>query len=158
MTEPPILDFKVNESMYAQMALSAYRGAGVASEVETASPFRLVQILMDKTVEKLNLAVARARTGEVVERRRAVSRAIELIDELRVSLKPQGDSPIAAQLTELYTHMINRLLHSTNRDDGESIGAVAELMATIKSAWDQLPEVIDKLPQKARLEGYIDVV
>ena len=57
--------------MNAQMALNTYRTAGVASEIEGASPFRLVQILMEKVLEKLNLSIARA--DQATERREAVT-------------------------------------------------------------------------------------
>lgn len=142
--------------MNAQLALDSYRRAGVISEVEAASPHRLVQILMEKALENLNLAAARFTANQIIERRKSVSEAVAFIDALRQALTPAGESAVSANLDALYSHMIERLLASNITNNPSEIKHSAELMEKIKSAWDELPDAVTA-EQAAQLKEYFDV-
>ena len=143
--------------MNAQLALDSYRRAGVISEVETASPHRLVQILMEKALENLNLAVARFAANQLIERRKSVSDAVAFIDALRQALTPTDESAVAANLEALYSYMIERLLASNISNDPAGIQHSAEMMEMIKSAWDELPDAVTA-EQAQQLKEYFDVI
>lgn len=105
--------------------------------VQSMSPYRAVQNLLDKAIEQVGLANAALQSGDVEERGLAVGTAVTILGILQASLDKEQGGAIAENLDALYDYM-TRLLAGVALE-GSSPGAldeVLQLLASIKSAWD----------------------
>jgi len=123
----------LNASRYP--AANAYATVGLETGVASAAPHRLIQLLFEGAL----LAVAQARqaiaTGNIPEKGRAISKAIQILEEgLKPSLDDRGGA-LSAQLRDLYGYMSRRLLFASLRNSTEALDEVSSLLGEIKDAW-----------------------
>ncbi len=138
--------------MNLQFALDSYRNAGPVSEVETASRYRLIQILMEHGLNQLAAAGAITDPAHAVKRREALGKAIDAIETLRQSLSDEyQEQELAQRLDALYSHMTEELVRANIEAGSGRISHVQTLLSTIKSAWDELP---GQRPADSQLEAY----
>ncbi len=138
--------------MNLQFALDSYRQAGPVSEVETASRFRLIQILMEHGLGQLAHAAAVVESDDATKCRQALGKAIDAIETLRQSLNNEHQhEELGQRLESLYGHMIEELVRASSDLNQGRIAHVQRLMTTIKSAWDELPE---QRPNDPSLDAY----
>src|SRR3990172_7614903 len=122
-----------------QGALKQYQQLGLQSAVESASPHRLIQMLMDGALEKISAAKGHMGRGEIALNGSHISWAISIIGGLRISLDKSAGGEIAQNLDDLYGYMERRLLQANLHDDPAMLDEVASLLREIKSAWDAIP-------------------
>ena len=144
--------------MNLQAALDTYHSAGTVSEVETASRFRLVQIMMEQTLSHLATSTANSGPLNRVARRNALGKAINLVDALRDALSHEhGSSDVSGHLESLYTYMIEQLLKANLAEDQVMVRHVASLLTTVKAGWDALPDqVASQTSDQDLLRAYFD--
>ncbi len=128
-------------------AVQQYNKVGVSSGVESASPHRLIQMLMVGALEKINTAKGYMDRGEVSLKGGNISWAISIIDGLRASLDLNTGGEIAQNLDDLYDYMTRRLARANVEDDADILDEVASLLRSIKAAWDEVPERIEQEKQ-----------
>ena len=122
----------------AIQALHEYTKVGVHSEIEGASPHRLIQMLMEGALGRISKAKASIKSNDVAEKGKLISSAISIIGGLRDSLDHDAGGQIAANLESLYEYMTNRLLEANINNDESILTEVAGLLTEIKTAWDQI--------------------
>ncbi|MDH5572032.1 MAG: flagellar export chaperone FliS [Gammaproteobacteria bacterium] len=125
-------------------AVQHYNKINVASSVESASPHRLIQMLMVGALEKIATAKGHMARGEISSKGGNISWAISIIDGLRASLDLESGGEIAQNLDDLYDYMTRRLARANIEDDEDLLDEVSSLLRSIKSAWDDVPEVLNK--------------
>ncbi|EMR14285.1 flagellar biosynthesis protein FliS [Methylophaga lonarensis MPL] len=125
--------------MNASLATQQYRQNHIHGGVESASPHRLVQMLMEGVVERIINARRFMGQGNVAQKGEQISWAIAIIDNLRACLNPQAGGEMAVNLRELYTYMEQRLLEANLKNDDSILDEVAQLMLEIKAGWDAIP-------------------
>jgi len=132
----------MNYSPNKDSMLNQYKQVGAQSGVASASPHRLIQMLMEGALEKINLAKGYMQRGETALKGSHISWAISIIDGLRMSLDKEAGGEIAQNLDDLYDYMGRRLAEA-NLDNNEAmLNEVAGLIMEIKSAWDAVPEML----------------
>jgi flagellar secretion chaperone FliS len=123
-------------------AVRAYANVGLETDVNSAHPHRLIEMLFDGAL----LALARARQGmmakDIAARGAATSKAIQIINEgLKASLIHNdginGDE-LASNLHALYDYMGRRLLFATLKNDLGAINEVSRLLTELKDAWNAI--------------------
>lgn len=144
--------------MNLQAALDSYHSAGTVSEVESASRFRLVQIMMEQTLSHLATSMANNGASNRVARRESLGKAINLIDALREAIShEQGSADVSNHLESLYTYMIEQLLKANLAEDSTIVRHVSHLLQTVKSAWDELPRQVQaQTEDQDLLRAYFD--
>lgn len=144
--------------MNLQAALDSYHSAGTVSEVESASRFRLVQIMMEQTLSHLATSMANNGASHRVARRESLGKAINLIDALREAIShEQGSADVSSQLESLYSYMIEQLLKANLVEDSTIVRHVSHLLHTVKSAWDELPRQVQaQTEDQDLLRAYFD--
>ncbi len=120
-------------------AVSAYRSNHVHGTVNTATPHRLVQMLMDGVQQKLIAAKGFMANGQVAQKGEHISWAISIIDNLRACLNHEAGGEVASNLNRLYDYMEVRLLEANIKNDTAIIDEVGQLMAEVKAGWDAIP-------------------
>lgn len=121
-------------------AADQYRAVGIQHDVATASPHRLIQLLMERFLTKVALAKRHMAAGEVSGKGEAISSAISIVDCLRASLNHEPNAELSGNFDALYDYMARRLLEANLKDDIDATDEVAGLMREIKSAWDLIGE------------------
>lgn len=132
----------MNYSPSKQSVLNQYKQVGAQSGVASASPHRLIQMLLEGALEKINLAKGYMQRGEIALKGSHISWAISIIDGLRMSLDKEQGGDIAQNLDDLYDYMGRRLAQANMENSVEMLNEVSGLLQEIKSAWDVVPELL----------------
>ena len=127
------------ENMNASVAMQEYRHNHIQGGIETASPHRLVQMLMEGALEKLLAAKGFMAKKDIAKKGEHISWAISIIDSLRSCLNVEVGGDFAQNLLELYNYMERRLLEANINNDPAMLDEVAQLIIEIKSGWDAIP-------------------
>jgi flagellar protein FliS len=136
--------------MNHRSAVQQYNQVRAHIQTEGASPHRLIQILIDGAIEKINVAKGLIERRNITEKVRNINWALSMIDGLRQSLDMEKGGEIASNLEALYDYMQRRLIVANAENDPLILDEVASLMLEIKSAWDAVPENISKeSPEKS---------
>ena len=121
-------------------ASQAYAAVGAQSQVTNASPHRLIQMLMDGALDRLAIARGHMRRSEVAMKANSITRAMSIIDGLRLSLDHSVNPEMTENLESLYDYMNRRLLMANISNDESVLEEVASLLRELKEAWDAIPQ------------------
>jgi flagellar protein FliS len=121
----------------SQEALKQYRQLGLETQINNASPHRLIQLLMDGALERLNGAKLAMERGDAATKGALIGKAMGIISGLRSSLNMEVDgSDLPERLDNLYDYMGRRLLEASSFNKTEIVIEVIDLLKTVKSGWD----------------------
>jgi len=124
--------------------VSQYKQVGAQTGVESATPHRLIQMLLEGALEKINLAKGYMQRSDIALKGTHISWAISIIDGLRMSLDKEAGGEIAENLDALYDYMGRRLVEANLNNDPVILTEVTGLLLEIKSAWDAIPGIMNK--------------
>ncbi|MEJ2609663.1 MAG: flagellar export chaperone FliS [Candidatus Thiodiazotropha sp.] len=127
--------------MVKNPAINSYRQTA-SSEAMYATPFRLVQMLMNGALDGMANARGSILRKDHEARHNEINWIISVIDALRGALDFENGGEIANNLDMLYDYMNRRLYIADIEQDVAPIDEVASLLKEIKTAWDAMPEVI----------------
>ncbi len=138
-------------SAAAVQALQEYTRVGVHTEIDGASPHRLIQMLMDGALMRISKARSSLRDNDIPGKGEFISSAISIIGGLRDSLDHTAGGGIATNLDSLYEYMSKRLIVGNLTNDDAIFSEVHGLLMEIKTAWDQIEhaaaQVNEPLPE-----------
>ncbi len=123
----------------SQEALKQYRELGLETQINSASPHRLIQLLMDGALDRMNGAKAAMVRGDAATKGVLIGKAMGIISGLRSSLdmSVQG-TDLPERLDDLYEYMGRRLLEASASNSIDMLVEVIDLLKTIKSGWDAI--------------------
>lgn len=124
---------------YPSQAIHQYSRVRAHGGVESANPHQLTAMLFDGALNRIASAQGHMQRGEVAAKGECISRSIEILSGLRVSLDREHGGELAERLDGLYEYMARRLLHANANNDARALDEVAELLRPIKQAWDAIP-------------------
>ncbi len=125
-------------------AIKQYGQVMVHSEVEDATPHRLVQLLMEGALEKITAAKGYMQHDQVALKGSHISWAIAIIGGLQGSLNKDVGGVIAQNLENLYDYMVRRLTEANLKNDPAILDEVMALLREIKTAWDAIPPTVQQ--------------
>ncbi len=126
--------------MYKSTAMNEYKQVGTKVAAETADPHLLIQLLMNGFVEKVNAAKFHMNNKDIAAKGENISRAIAILDGLKVSLDMDKGGDIANNLASLYEYMQKQLLTSNLKNDTDNLDEVISLMNEIREGWNAIPQ------------------
>ena len=127
----------------ARNALGQYNKTAVQTGVESASPHRLIQMLMDGALEKIARAKGFMQRGDIQAKGQQIGWAISIIQGLKTSLNKDEGGEIAQNLEDLYIYMQECLIESNRDNNVAKLDEVTSLMRQIKEAWDAIGEQVN---------------
>ncbi len=128
---------------------SAYTNMSAATGVENADPHRLIQMLLDGAIEKINRAKFFMKNKKIAEKGEHISWAISIIGGLKGSLDMENGGDVSKTLSALYDYSCTALAEANITNDEEKINSVLNIMQQIKEGWDGIREESLKLaPQQ----------
>jgi len=120
-------------------ALDGYGRSALESEINYASPHRIIQMLIDGAISKVAIAKGCIVRNDIPGKSRHITWAINIINGLRTSLDTEKGGEIAENLDSLYDYMGRRLLESNVSNDADILDEVSSLLKEIKLGWDSIP-------------------
>jgi flagellar protein FliS len=123
-----------------QRNLKAYKATSVAADLAVADPHRVIQLMMQGLLEKLAQSKGAIERRDMEAKAVAVSKSQGLLHGLQDSLD-MSQGALAEDLYRLYSYMDERIWDASLALDSAPIDEVIALIVTIKSGWDQLPEL-----------------
>jgi len=121
------------------MSLAAYQN-NQDLDVLSATPMQLVCLLYEGAITAVQAAQENLRTGRIRARSHQITKACAIIEELTLSLDRANGGKIAADLTELYVYLHQRLIAANIEQTAEPLVEVAKHLAGLLEAWRQIPD------------------
>jgi flagellar protein FliS len=114
--------------------MQTYQQSGyIAERVLTASPLELIRMLYEGALSAVELAIETLHSNDAMARGKAITKAIDIVGELRASLRegPEFTTTIA----ELYAYMQDRLVEAHARKSEERLREVSRLLKCLYEGW-----------------------
>jgi flagellar protein FliS len=126
--------------MHPMKALRQYQKVNSHAQTSEASPHRLVQMLMQGSLDRLAQAKGALSRGDIATKGVVLGKAVDIIGGLREGLDAEkAENPDSVRsLDSLYAYMVTRLTQANVKNDPQLIDEVARLMITVKSGWDAI--------------------
>ncbi len=118
------------------LALKEYNKINLQTEIDYATPHRLIQMLINGALSSLSQAKGHMKSNAISQKGEDISMTISIIGGLRDSLDHEKGGSIATNLDNLYEYMTRRLIESNIKNDISLVNEVYGLLVEIKSAWD----------------------
>lgn len=122
-------------SAYRQR-VNQYASVQTNSQLDDASPHRLIQMLMEGLLARINSAKGAIIQKDIEAKNLYINKAIGIVGGLHEALDMEKGGEIAQNLYNLYTYMSSQLLKASIENNIEILDEVAKLMREVKSGWD----------------------
>lgn len=120
-----------------------YQQIDTQSSIASATPHRLIQLMMERALAKMGVAKAHMERAEVCEKGDNIGDAISIISGLQASLNHKANARLSANFDELYSYMMRRLLEANLRDEPSILDEVSSLLQELKEAWDAITDQVE---------------
>ncbi|MFL1404564.1 flagellar export chaperone FliS [Marinobacter sp. M1N3S26] len=131
--------------------LQQYQRINTQTSITDADPHKLIQLLYNGALERINMAKARMQQKDYGAKAQLINKAIEIIGGLRSFLDFEKGGDLSLRLESLYDYMERTLLEASAKNDVGKLEEVADLLRSIKEGWDGIREEV--LSQQARATG-----
>lgn len=121
-------------------AVKLYQSIATQSRVADASPHRLIQLMMERALAKIDLAKSQMQEGKVADKGINISDAISIINGLQASLNHSANARLSENFDALYAYMMRRLLEANLHNSEGMLTEVANLLRELKEAWDAIAD------------------
>jgi len=120
----------------------AYQQIDAHSQVDGASPHRLIQLMMERALAKIGLAMTHMKEGNIPEKGNNISDAISIINGLQASLNHKADQRMSENFDALYAYMMRTLLEANLQNETGKLEEVSGLLRELKEAWDAIADEV----------------
>lgn len=120
-----------------------YRDSYLETEILSASPMRLVELLYRGAIEAVRQARDAVDGSNIAERNRQIARAHAILSELLSSLDHGRGGALSLELAELYDYMQRRLNDANFEQTAGPIEEVRRLLETLLDAWTTVSATLD---------------
>jgi flagellar secretion chaperone FliS len=107
----------------------------LAIRIASASPMELVRILYEAGVQSVHEAIRALHSGDILARGRAINKAIEILAELRVSLRRDVEEQYSNTLAELYGYIQHQLIRAHAEQSERLLEEALRLLSTLLEGW-----------------------
>ncbi len=105
------------------------------NRVMMQTPGRVVVMLYEGAIKFLKQAIREMEAGQYIEKGKSISRAVDIIQELNVTLNMEAGGEIAENLRRLYAFMQDRLFQANLRKDAGMIRETIKLLEELNEGW-----------------------
>lgn len=109
-------------------------------QVQTASPAKLVWLMLDGAARFSAQAQKAAQAGDLEEAHRNIVRVQDIVDELDCSLDMRAGE-VAQALERVYAFARSRLVEANLRKDPELLGVLRGMFEELRATWEQAMRV-----------------
>ncbi|MBB5322567.1 flagellar export chaperone FliS [Marinobacter oulmenensis] len=120
--------------------LQAYQRVNTQTSITDADPHKLIQLLYNGAIERINMAKARMQAKDYAGKAQLINKAIEIIGGLRAFLDFEKGGELSPRLEALYDYMERTLLDASVKNDVAKLDEVLDLLRSVKEGWDGIRE------------------
>lgn len=124
--------------MNSQAALKSYAKVHYRSNVEIASPHRLVDMLYEGAVDRIMQAKGAMAHKQIELKGHKINSAISIVGGLRESLNADDGGDLAINLDSLYLYIQKILTNAHINNDSGLLDEAITLLGDLRSAWKQI--------------------
>ncbi|GIV18748.1 MAG: flagellar protein FliS [Armatimonadota bacterium] len=128
------------------MALTSPYDVYQRTQVDTASPAKLVVMLYDGAIRFLKQGQTAMQQGNREKQNHCLVRAQRIITELASSLDLEAGGEIATNLMALYQFMHEQLVIANLQDDVNTVQKVREMLESLREAWARVEVAVRESP------------
>ena len=126
--------------MFQNDPYHAYLDNNIASE----NPVSLVTALYEGAIKAVQQARRCLETEDIWGRSKAISRAVDILTELVLSLNHEKGGDLSKRLKDLYGYMQTRLLAAHASQEDEPMAEVIGLLTTLLDGWYKAAEQLSR--------------
>ncbi len=130
----------------------------LSQKVAAASPTDLIRMLYEGAVQCADQALEALRSGDIVRRGSSVNKAIEIISELRLSLRREVDPAYCDTLTGLYNYLQRQLIQAHAENSEKALQEVQSLLRTLLEGWTEAMRNLEAGKHQAATVESVDPV
>ena len=123
-------------------AIESYSTGSTATQAAVANRVELIQMLFDGLIDSLSAARGHIERQSIEEKSKALTRASRIVVGLQAALDLDKGGELAANLNELYSYIVRRLLHVNVHNDLDALKEVHSLVTEVREAWRQVPSLL----------------
>lgn len=122
-----------------QSMSSMYHKVQTDTDLDTASPHRLVAMLFEGFFDACSQARGYIRAGNIEQKCRSLARAARIVDEgLKAPLNLEAGGELAKDLRDLYAYVSVRLTHANLQNDDAAVDECQRLLRPVQLAWKEI--------------------
>ncbi len=121
-------------------AMNKYKAIGIKSGIESATAHGLIEMLFSGALENIAAAKLAMSNGEISEKCESISKAVAIVEYLRVSLDPGIEPAFSERLSELYHYMEAQLYIANRENDDGYLLTVQSLLQELSEGWSGIPK------------------
>jgi flagellar secretion chaperone FliS len=116
--------------------LDSYRNVNAYGNLADASPYQVIQLMLDALLSRIAEAAGHIERGEVAAKGEKIGKALGIIEGLLLGLDTQRGGDIALNLERLYDYVSRTLLKANLENRVDLLKEVSSLLREIKLGWD----------------------
>lgn len=121
------------------------KGSGREAEINTATPHRLIQILMETLSGYLAAGRGALERKDAPAATQALTRAQAIITELRTSIDYEKGGAVVQTLDAVYDFMGRHLAEARAGNNPKAVQEVIDAFKPIKEAWDAIEDTANQV-------------
>jgi flagellar secretion chaperone FliS len=118
-----------------------YRSMSAQGNLAEASPYQVVQVMLDAVLSRVAEASGHLERGEVAAKGEKIGKALQLIEALMLGLDKERGGDLAQNLERLYDYASRTLLKANLENRSDLLKEVISLLREIKLGWDGIAPV-----------------
>lgn len=122
--------------------LQQYQQINTQTSITDADPHKLIQLLYNGALERINMAKAKMQAGDHQAKGTLIVKVIDIVAGLRSFLDKEQGGDLAERLDALYDYMERVLWEANVHNDQAKLDEVAGLLRSIKDGWDGIREEV----------------
>ena len=124
--------------MNSQSAIKSYAKVQYRSDVEIASPHRLIDMLYQGAIDRVVQAKGAMQYGNAELKGKKINSAVSIIGGLRESFNTHDGGELAHNLDNLYIYIQRTLSNAHLKNDEKLLDEVVTLLSDLQSTWKQI--------------------
>ena len=113
-----------------------YRNMNAHGNLAEASPYQVVQVMLDAVLSRVAEASGHLERGEVAAKGEKIGKALAIIEALVLGLDKERGGDLAQNLERLYDYASRTLLKANFENRSDLLKEVTSLLREIKLGWD----------------------
>lgn len=126
--------------------------AYLSENIPSSNPVGLVTALYEGAIKAVQEARHCLETEEIWGRSKAISKAVDILTELILSLDHEKGGDLSKRLQELYGYMQHRLLTAHANQEDQPMAEVISLLTTMLDGWYKVGERLSQEASEAAAE------
>lgn len=118
--------------MIANRGYDAY----AKNKIMTATPAELTLLLYEGAIKFCNIAIMGIEENNIQKAHDNIIKVRNIVQELQMSLDRQYE--VAKDFDNIYSYLLQRLLHANLRKDKEALEEVLQHLRTLRDTWKEI--------------------